>query len=319
LDRRAFLSLLGAGLVVGEVRAEKGKSHRVGALNFRSMRPVIMQTVTVALRERGYVEGENLSAEFRFGDPEEFRALAAELVRLDPDLLLCGSSGPLRALMAETRSIPVVAVDLETDPIAAGFAATLARPGSNLTGLFLDLPEFSAKRLELLKEILPGTRRVLALWDPALDRAPVASLERAAAALSLGLLLQPVDDGTALIDAFKAASQAKAGAVMVMQSPRLDALSGEILELGAQHRIPVAALFGHYAAEGALLTYGPDVDAMTSRIGDYVDRILKGSKAGDLPIQRPDRFQLILNTRTAKRLGITIPQSVLVRADIVIQ
>ena len=278
-----------------------------------------MQIMTVSLGERGYVEGENLSIEFRFGNPEELPALAADLVRLDLELLFCGSSGPLRALMTQTRTIPIVAVDLETDPVAAGFAATLARPGGNLTGFFLDLPEFSAKRLELLKETVPGIRRVVALWDPALDKAPVTSLERAATALSLRVLLQPVDDGAGLMDAFKAASQAKAGAVMVMQSPRLDALKAEILELGARYRIPVAALFGNYAADGALLTYGPDVDEMTSRMADYIDRILKGSRPGDLPIQRPDRFQLALNTRTAKRLGITIPRSMLARADTVIQ
>jgi putative ABC transport system substrate-binding protein len=221
--------------------------------------------------------------------------------------------------MGATRTIPVVAIDLETDPVASGFAASLARPGGNMSGFFLDLAEFSAKRLELLKETLPQIKRVVALWDPVLDRAPVTSLERAADTLGLKLLLIQVENQGDLVHAFSASANFKAGAVLVMQSPRLDILRPEILRLATDRRVPVAALFGDFAADGALMSYGPNVDDMTAQTADYIDKVLRGAKPGELPIQRPTRFDLVFNLRTAKRLGISVPPSILTRADTLIQ
>jgi putative tryptophan/tyrosine transport system substrate-binding protein len=317
--RRKFLLMLGVGVTAIPSKAEPTRTRKLGALNFRSLRPAVIQVLRDALHERGYVEGKNLVIDYRFGAPDELQTLAAELVRTDVELISCGASAPLRAVMAATRDIPVVAIDLETDPVASGYAVNLARPGGNMTGFFLDLPEFSAKRLELLKEAIPQVRRVVALWDPVLDRAPVTSLEAAADALGLRLLLKAVENEVSLLDAFKASSEVKAGAVIVMQSPRLDLLRSKILDLAEERRIPVFALFADFAADGGLLSYGPNVDDMTAQTVDYIDRIFKGAKPGELPIQRPTRFDLVLNLRTARRLGLTVPTSVQTRADVVIQ
>jgi putative ABC transport system substrate-binding protein len=317
--RRKFLLMLGASVMATPSQGEPARARKVGVLNFRSLRPAVVKVFRDALRKRGYVEGQNLIMEYRFGSTDELKSMAAELVRSDVDLISCGASAPLRAVMAATRDIPVVAVDLETDPVASGYAVNLARPGGNMTGFFLDLPEFSAKRLELLKETIPQVRRVVALWDPVLDRAPVTSLEAAADALGLRLLLKAVDTEVALTEAFEASSEVKAGAVIVMQSPRLDLLRPKILELAEERRMPVFALFADFAAEGGLLSYGPNVDDMTAQTVDYIDRVLKGAKPGELPIQRPTRFDLVLNLRTARRLGLTVPRSVQTRADTVIQ
>ena len=318
MDRRDFLGAMGGIAFLRNVRADPAKVHRIGSLNFPSLRPAIKKMLLGAFSERGYVEGQNLHIEYRFGEPEQLPGMAAQLVSSGLELITCGSSGPVRALMTATRTVPVVAVDLETDPIAMGFAASLARPGGNLTGTFLDLPDFSAKRLEILKETMPMIKRVAALWDPALDRSPVTALERAAGALGLQLILAPVRSKIDLSSAFKNALRMKASAVMVMQSPRLDAIRTEILRLGSQAGMPIFALFGFYTAEGALLSYGPNVDEMTVRLAQYVDKILNGAKPSDLPIQTPERFDLVLNMRTAKQLGIAIPSSLPARADNVI-
>jgi putative ABC transport system substrate-binding protein len=250
MNRRAFLLVLGTIIVDGTAKAQDTIRYRIGVLALRQ-RPVLIQIWLDALAKRGYVQGQNLSVELRFGEPEELPSLAAQLVKLDLRLLACGSSAPLRALMGVTRNIPIVAIDLETDPIASGFAESLARPARNMTGFFLDLPEFSAKRLELLKETLPRVRRVVVLWDPALDRAPVTSLERAATNLKLPLLLKAVKDEATLFEAFQDSTEAKPGAVMVMQSPRLDLLRPRILQLAAERRLPVAALLPIMPPKGA--------------------------------------------------------------------
>jgi putative ABC transport system substrate-binding protein len=319
MNRRGFLLILGTALVDAPAEAQNPTMYRIGGLALRASRPVTTQIWLDALARRGYAQGRNLSVEFRFGEPEELPELAAQLVKLDLRLITCASSASLQALMAVTRDVPIIALDLETDPIASGFAASLARPAGNMTGFFLDLPEFSAKRLELLKETLPRVRRVVVLWDPALDIAPVTSLERAAIDLKLPLLLKAIKDEATLIEAFQASSDVKAGAVMVMQSPRLDLLRPKILQLAADRRLPVAALFADFAADGGLLSYGPNVDDMLAQTSDYVDKILKGGKPGELPIQRPTRFDLVLSMRTAKRLGIKIPTSVSTRADVIIE
>jgi len=317
MDRRCFLSILFAGMAGGGVQAQS-PHYKIGTVNFNALRPAVMQIFFNALQKYGYIQGQNLSVDSRFGEPEELPSLAAALVRTDVQLISCGASAPLRAVIGATRAIPVVAIDLETDPVASGFAASLARPGGNMTGFFLDLAEFSAKRLELLKPTLPRIQRVVALWDPVLDKGPVTSLERAANTLGLKLLLRQVANQHDLSQAFTASAKFKAGAVLVMQSPRLDLLRPEILRLAKDGRVPVAALFGDFAVDGALLSYGPDVDDMTAQTADYIDKVLRGTKPGELPIQRPTRFDLVINVRTAKQLGITIPPTVLARADTVI-
>ena len=244
--------------------------------------------------------------------------MADELVRMNIEVIYAGGSSGVRAAFNATREIPIVAVDLETDPIASRMVASLARPGGNLTGFFLDLPEFSAKRLEILKEALPTVSRVVVLWDSSLDPAPLSRMDSAARTLKLGLIRSEVRTVADIENAFRTAADRKAQAVMVMQSPTLDGYKDQILQFGEKYRLPVFAVFANFAAEGAVLSYGPNVNEMVARSAAYVDRILRGAKPGDLPIQRPVKFDLLVNLKAAKALGLSITHSVLVRADEVV-
>jgi len=320
IDRRTFLSSLAVGVVLASQssKAQPARVFRIGFLMPGPENPYVA-TWMGALRNLGYTEGQNLIVERRLGAPEDLPSMALDLVRMKVDLIYAGASSGVRAAVNATREIPIVAVDLETDPIASGYASTLAHPGGNLTGFFLDLPEFSAKRLEVLKETLPTVSRVIVLWDSTLDRAPLSKMDAAARVLKLRLILTEMRAAADLANAFEAAVKRKPQAVMVMQSPTLDALKDQILNLGAKHRLPVIAVFADFAADGALLSYGPNAHDIVARSTTYVDKVLRGMKPGDLPIQRPAKFDLVVNSRTAKSLGLTIAQSILLRADEVIR
>lgn len=319
-DRRSFLSFLALGLLfpARQTGAQQDKVFRVGHLNHRI--PKVYEDLLLAsMQKLGYEEGKNLLMTRAFGTSQELPSLALELVRANVDVIMCFGSATVRAAMGATRKIPVVAVDFETDPVARGFASSLAHPGGNLTGIFLDLPEFSAKRLEILKEALPSVTRVAALSDPALDRGPVDSVRNAAQALNLRVIVIDVPDGSMLEVAFKGAIEQNAAAIIMMHSPGLDAYKPQILELAAKYRLPLMVLFANFVVDGALLSYGPNVEDLTARVCVYADKVLKGTKPGDLPIERPTKFDFFVNARTAKRLGLSIPQSILARADEVIR
>lgn len=299
--------------------AQPRKVFRVGALNLSGQPSFCMDVWRAALRELGYTDGDNIKLEIRSGTPDQLPALARELIGLHVDLIVCVSSPAVKAAIDLTRTIPIVALDLETDPVASGLASGLARPGGNLTGLFLDLPQFSGKQLEILRETLPALSHVVVLWDHSMDRAPLAGIENAARALRVRLSVREVDDESMLPSIVAEAAAKKAGALIVMQSPRLIGAREEILKLASEVRLPVMGMFVNYAQAGALLSYGPNIQALCRRSSEYVDRILKGAKPGDLPIQRPQSFEFVVNMRTAKALRLTVPQSVLARADQVIQ
>lgn len=317
--RRAFLTFLALGLL--SARGSKAKQEKVFRIGiFNQPVPKIYDELFLArMQKLGYVEGQNLLVEYKHAPVQELPALALDLVRANVDAIACGGSASVKALMNATRKIPVVAVDLETDPVASGFAASLAHPGGNLTGFFLDLPDFSAKRLQILKEALPKATRVAVIYDPALEPGPVNAVRNAARALNLRVFVIEVPRGSDLDAAFKVAHERRAGAVLNMHSPGLDAYKPQMLQLAARYRLPLMALFSGFAADGALLSYGPNVEDLTSRMADYVDKILKGSRPGDLPIERPAKFDFVVNLRTAKTLGLRIPQTILARADEVIR
>jgi len=319
IPRRTFLKILATGALLAsrDNRAQQGKVFRVGLLYLGVQNPY-GDLARESLRKLGYIEGNNLIIERGFAAPKDLPAAAQELIRKKVDVIWAGASPSVRAAMAATSTVPIVAVDLETDPIASGYVSTLSRPSRNLTGFFLDLPEFSAKRLELLHEALPTISGVTVLWDPSVDRAPLQTIHAAARTLKLRVVVAEIQAEADLDEAFRVTA-GKGGAVMVMQSPRLDAYKDHILRLGAKYRLPVVAVFANFAAGGALLTYGPNIEDMTIRSAAYVDRLLQGAKVEDLPIQRPTKFDLILNARTARSLGLTIEQSVLVRADEVLR
>jgi ABC-type uncharacterized transport system substrate-binding protein len=269
-----------------------------------------------ALRELGYVQGQNILIEDRFaaGSEDRLQEYAAEAVRLKADVIVAISSSAIRAA---TKTIPIVGLDLESDPVASGFIASLARPGGNLTGIFVDLPGLTGKGLELLKEAIPGIARVAVLRDPALSPAMLRAAEGAARSLGLQLQIVEARAPKEYEGVFRVAVKGRNSALLVIPSPRFDRrLLGE---LATKHRLPTTSIFPHYTEAGLLMSYGPNLYGLFSQAATYVDKILKGAKPEDLPVQRPARFEMVINLKTAKALGLTIPPSLLARADQLIQ
>ena len=282
------------------------------------------QAFLEGLRQLGYVEGQNLAIEYRSAESQLDRlpALAAELVKLRPDVILVGSCGaPLDAIRHLTSTIPIVVATCTNDFVAAGIVTSLAHPGGNITGLQKLNPELSAKRLELLKEVLPHTSRVAVLWDP--DYSDFAADWRAlrAAAGTLGVTLLPVQAHglTEFETAFATVTRERAEALMTFSDAVTFVNGRRLAELATKSRLPVMCPYRETTEAGGLMSYGPSVTAMFGRSTVFIDKIVKGAKPGDLPIEQPTQFELVINLKTAKALGVTIPQSILMRADKVIE
>ena len=278
------------------------------------------------LRELGWVEGKNLFIEYRDaqGKPDRFPALAAELAALNVDLILAGG-GTLGALAAKgaTSTIPVV-FPAVGDPVSEGVVSSFARPGGNVTGLAVNSPEVASKSLELLKQAIPGLTRVALLNKPDATL-PAVREERVkawdAAARALGMRLQVVE-ARAPEDfnrAFSAMVRERAGALTVVSTPVFDGERRRLVELAARNRLPAVYTFRSYVDTGGLMSYGPDISDLLRRAATYVDKILKGAKPGDLPVERPIKFDLVINLKTARTLGLKVPQALLQRAEQVIE
>jgi ABC-type uncharacterized transport system substrate-binding protein len=274
------------------------------------------------LRELGYTDGRNATIEFRGADgrPARIVELTKELVRLKIDVLLtAGGEVALRAAKEATGTIPIVMVAVDTDPVAGGYVASLAHPGGNMTGVVLQQIDLTAKRLELLKEAVPRATRVAVLWD-----ASAADQLKAAEATErpLGLQLQSVELRNPPYDfegAFRTMSQGHADALFVLTTPLIFRERARIAGYAAKNRLPTAFAFREHVDAGGLLSYGVNFSDMFRRAAEYVDRILKGANPADLPVEQPTKFELVINLKTAKALGLTIPPSLLLRADEVIQ
>ena len=272
------------------------------------------------MRELGYVDGQNIDIEYRYaeGKPERLPELAAELVRLKPDVLLALGGDVAPFVRKATQTIPIVYA-ISADPVQLGVAASLARPGGNATGVTFLSDELAAKRLEVLKEAAPRVSRVGFLSNPnhADNELPVA--QRAAAALGIQLQSMDVRGPGDLDGAFGAAMQAGVDALYVVSSRHTVANLPRIVDFATKNRLPLAGGWGAWAQAGGLISYGPNVGEMVRQSALYVDKILKGAKPGELPIQQPTRFELLINLKTAKALGLAIPESFLLRADKVIE
>jgi putative ABC transport system substrate-binding protein len=272
------------------------------------------------LRDRGRVEGENIDIEYRYaeGKSERLPELAAELVGLKPDVLFALGGDVTPFLSQATRIIPIVYA-MSADPVRLGLAASLARPGSNATGVTFLSDELAAKRLEVLKQVAPRVSRVAFLWNPnhADNELPVA--RRAALALGVELYSLEVRGPGDLDRAFEAAAQANVDGIYVVSSRQTVASARRIVEFAIKNRLPLVGGWGAWVQAGGLISYGPNVGEMVRAAAAYVDSILKGAKAGDLPVQQPTRFELLVNLKTAKALDLAIPESFLLRADRVIE
>ncbi len=279
-------------------------------------RDSVVEAFRQGLREQGYVEGQNIAIEFRGarGRPERLPTLARELVRLNVDVIFAAAESALRAAKQATSTIPIVMVAYDYDPVASGLIGSVARPGGNITGVSSLHSELIGKRLELLRELLPGISRVAVLWDSFGER-QLRELENAAR--SVRVSLQPVELKAPydFESAFKAAVSGGARALMVLFSPVFYVQRSRIATLAAKSRLPTISQDPEYVEAGGLISYGPSLADTFGRAAYFVDRILKGAKPADLPVETPTRFQLRINPKAAKALGLTIPQSVLIRAD----
>ena len=322
VSRLALMVTLIFGLLGAPLAADAqpvGKVYRIGWLDVGAPESVELKTFRKALEDLGYVEGRNIVVEYRGAERklERLPDLAQELIRLKPDVIATRGLAATLALKDATSTIPIVMG--AQDPVASGLVASLARPGGNITGLAMFGPELAAKRLALIKETAPSLRRVGVLRNPANPRQMVPQIEETErAAQSLGVQLQIVDwDGSD--GAFRAMVRQRAEAVIVMGDALLFDHRRRIVELARTHQIPSFHEAREYVEAGGLASYGWTFLWVNERIAVIVDKILKGAKPADLPVEQPTRFHLAINLKTAKALGLTIPPSVLARADEVIQ
>jgi putative tryptophan/tyrosine transport system substrate-binding protein len=314
-----FCSLITILLITDLARAQQPKqTFRIGIMQSGS--PVSNASRIAAfrdgLRERGYVEGQNIAIDYRYaeGKMDQFPVLAAELVRLKPDVLVTSGSPAIRALMKETDHIPIIMAAIG-DAVASGFVKSLAQPGGNVTGLsFLD-SDISTKRLEILKETLPRVTRVAVLRHRASGKRSLEATLAVAHALKLKVQVIEVEGANDFDGAFAAARRGRAEAVNVLASPILYAHRKELVDLTTKHRWPGMYENKEFVEAGGLLSYGANLDDLYRRAATYVDKILKGAKPADLPVEQPMRFELVINLKTAEQIAVTIPPNVLARAD----
>jgi putative ABC transport system substrate-binding protein len=325
-NRRKLVIALGAGVLaapMGSFAQQQGKVWRIGFLGTASASGFgfadRVEALRAGLREVGYVEGKNLVIEFRWAEDkyERLPELAAELVRLKVDLIVTHGTGT-RAAKSATTTIPIV-MALSGDPVATGLVASLARPGGNVTGMTGINPEVAAKRLELLMDALPLTRQVAVLLNPdTANNTSIRAMEVAAKSLKLELHQFWVRGPGDIDSAFAAMAKRRIDAVATIDDGVLTANSGVIANHAAKMRLPSVGL-SEFAEAGGLMAYGPNRREMFRRAAYFVDRIFKGAKPDDLPVEQPTRFETVLNLKTAKVLGVKIPDSILVRADRVIE
>jgi ABC-type uncharacterized transport system substrate-binding protein len=315
------LSALLFALCPSAVAQQSGKVHRIGLLFFGSRNQPHLAAFKEGLHDLGYVEGKNLAFEYRYaeGNVHHLPDLATELIRVNVDVIVTTSNEGGLAARQVTKTIPIVLTT--ADPIGAGLAASLAKPGGNVTGLSVLLPELSGKRLELLKEAFPNIKRVGMLWNPAQPTGMSAIKETETAAQAYSLQLHSLEIRTTedIESAVAEVSKMRPSTLVVILDLLTTRNSKRIVELAAKHRLPGMYPTRQFAEEGGLMAYGPTIGDLYRRAATYVDKILKGAKPADLPIEQPTKFEFIINVKAGKQIGLTIPPNVLARADKVIR
>jgi putative ABC transport system substrate-binding protein len=326
IRRREFITLLGGAAAAWPLtaRAEQPAMPVIGFLNPAPAAEAIPHLIAAfrrGLAEASYVEGKNLLIEYRFANftPELMTEAASDLVRLNMNVIFAPTPESVVAVRNATTSVPVVALDLESDPLAKGYVKSLARPGGNMTGMFLDIPELSGKQVGLLKEIVPRLSRIAIFGVPGLNAPQFAATETAARALVLEAEIMEVRVVDDFERALEVARTKRVEAGILLSSPLVFFSSKQIGELAIAKRLPLISLFGEFPKAGGFIAYGPNVGDMFRRCGDYVAKILHGAKPSDLPIQRPEKFDLVINLKTAEALEISVPPVLLATADEVIE
>ena len=324
MDRREFISALTVSLLAAPAAGEAQPAARVPRIAVLGLTPAnatLAEAFKQGLGDSGYTEGRNVVIESRDADgrPERLPQLAADLVRLEVDILFARGAGALSAVKQATSRIPIVAVDLESDPVAMGFVRNLAQPGGNITGVFLDLPELSGKQLQFLKDFVRPLSRVAILGDPMLNAPQFQATEAAARALAMRPQRLEVRESKEIDTALEAANRGQANAVILLSSPLVFYHRAELGALAAKRRLPSVSMFVEFAEAGGLMAYGPSLREAFRRAGGFTSRILQGARPADMPVERPTQFELVINRKTAKALGLTLPASLVNRADRVIE
>lgn len=328
IDRRFALVLtLALALLASPLAAGAQQARKVYRISFLALIPgedvTLMKALKERLQELGYIEGKNLIFEYRSaeGRQERLTELATELARARPDVLIAGGGtlAPL-ALKGVTTTIPIVFASVG-DPVGAGLVASLARPGGNITGLTGQGTELAAKRLQLLRDLIPGSQLIAVLMNPATPFTLLALKETKASAEILHVRLEILElkTGDRVAGRFEAAIKAGAAGMIVFEDPLTYAIRQQISDLAAKFRLPTMYGYRDYAEAGGLISYGPSRREMYRRAAEYADKILQGAKPADLPVEQPTKFELVLNAKTAKALPLTIPTSLRLRVDQVIE
>lgn len=329
IGRRQVVGVLAVGLLAGRGSAHAqapAKVPRVGYLGGSlgpDGAPVNAQFIVSVLQDLGYVPGRNIQLELVAGGAggiHRYPEVAARFAEQGLDVVMASNPYGVAAMVKATRTVPIVGIDLESDPVAKGWVASLARPGGNLTGFFLDIPEMSGKQLQFLKEAVPRLARVAVLGDPRINELQFAATDKAARAAGLTPHPLRVTDLAQLAAAIEEGARQRAGGLVALTSPLVFANIARVAELCLKHRIPAICLFvPAFTESGGLLAYGPDFPDLFCRAATYVVRILKGARPAELPVQRPEKFELAVNLKTARALKLTLPPPLVMRADRVIE
>ena len=328
MNRKIVVCLLTAALLSTVSFAEAQQATKVPRIGFLaagspSSDAAWIEAFRQGLRELGYVEGQSIVIEYRYGEgkTDRFPNFATELDQLKVDVIVVGGASATRAAKNVTKLIPIVMANV-TDPVVLGFVASLARPGGNITGFTNLAPELGGKRLELLKEIVPKLSRVAVLGDPTSPGHATGWRETESAARLLGVQVQSLEVRAPNPDfegAFSAITRDRANALLTLSQPLIRVYQKQIVDFTAKRRMPAIFHTREFVEAGGLMSYAPDVPAMFRRAATYVDKILKGAKPADLPVEQPKKFEFIINLKAAKQIGLTIPPNVLARADKVIK
>ena len=322
MRRREFIAALGSVVVwplAALAQQQAGKLPRVGSILTEPSE--LVEALSQGLREAGYVDGQNIILDTRYhhGSLELIDEFARELVTLKCSIIVAGSPYAIRAVLKETNTIATVGIDLESDPIANGWVKSLARPGGDLTGLFLDIPELGGKQIELLKSVVPALTNLAVLWDAAIGTLQFQAIETAARSSGVTLESFPIRTAEEIKDAVERVAQRRVDGMMVLTSPLIFNQRSQIADLALKARLPTINGFNVYPKVGGLMAYGPNFPSIFKRAASYVDRILSGANPGELPIERPTKFELVINLKTAKALGLQLPWQLQQLADEVIE
>jgi ABC-type uncharacterized transport system substrate-binding protein len=329
MRRREFITLLGGAVAAWPLAARAQESERVrriGVLTSSSMQDLATQARFAALQQGlqqlGWTDGHNLRIDYRWaaGDADNLHRYAGELVKLGPDVIVANGSAAVALLLQATRAVPIVFTDVP-DPIGAGFVDGMAKPGHNVTGFMLFEYGMSGKWLELLKQIAPDVTQVAVLRDPSMTAGvgQFAAIQAVAPLMRIELRPFDVRDPPEIERALVSFAAGSNGGLIVTSSPSAARHRDLIVRLAARHRVPAVYSFRYYVTDGGLMSYGPDPIDPLRRVAGYVDRILKGEKPAELPVQAPIKYELVINLKTAKSLGLEVPPSLLARADEVIE